>query len=240
VGIGTSSPGARLHVVGDARVSDALVVGSSLPFAEMTVDGSAWIDSDALVPGTVATGFVSAGDSGIQHDMYVGNDLDVDGLLSKGGGSFKIDHPLDPANKYLYHSFVESPDMKNVYDGTVVIDERGRAWVELPDWFEALNRDFRYQLTAIGAPAPLLHVSRTIEANRFEIAGGQPGAMVSWQITGIRKDPFAEANRIAVEVQKPPAERGLYLHPSAWNQPAESGIRHVAAEAHRQALQRPQ
>ena len=48
----------------------------------------------------------------------------ITGNLEKAGGSFKIDHPLDPANKYLYHSFVESPDMKNVYDGVVVLDER--------------------------------------------------------------------------------------------------------------------
>ena len=86
--------------------------------------------------------------------LYVNGDAHATGTLSKGGGSFKIDHPLDPAHKYLYHSFVESPDMKNVYDGTVTVDPEGRATVALPDWFETLNRDFRYQLTAIGAPAP--------------------------------------------------------------------------------------
>jgi hypothetical protein len=76
----------------------------------------------------------------------------VTGTLHKGGGSFKIDHPLDPANKYLSHSFVESPDMKNIYDGVTVLDENGEAEITLPDWFSALNKDFSYQLTAIGAP----------------------------------------------------------------------------------------
>ena len=57
---------------------------------------------------------------------------------------------LDPANKYLYHSFVESPDMMNVYNGNVVTDKRGMATVVLPEYFEALNSDFRYQLTVIG------------------------------------------------------------------------------------------
>jgi hypothetical protein len=76
--------------------------------------------------------------------------------------SFKIDNPLDPANKYLCHSFVESPDMKNVYDGVVVLDRKGKAEIELPDWFGALNKDFRYQLTAIGAPGPNLHIAEEI------------------------------------------------------------------------------
>src|SRR5919112_1668855 len=90
----------------------------------------------------------------------------ITGNLEKAGGSFKIDHPLDPANKYLHHSFVESPDMKNVYDGVVVLDRKGKAEIELPDWFGILNKDFRYQLTAIGAPGPNLYIAEEIsEAN---------------------------------------------------------------------------
>src|ERR1035437_10514950 len=80
----------------------------------------------------------------------VNGNVNIAGNLSKGGGSFKIDHPLDPANKYLYHSFVESPDMMNVYNGNVVTDATGEAIVPLPEWFETLNRDFRYQLPVIG------------------------------------------------------------------------------------------
>ncbi|HMB91945.1 MAG TPA: hypothetical protein VKP65_13915, partial [Rhodothermales bacterium] len=60
--------------------------------------------------------------------QFVG-DVNVSGTLSKGGGSFKIDHPLDPANKYLAHSFVESPDMMNVYNGNAVLDAAGEAVV---------------------------------------------------------------------------------------------------------------
>jgi hypothetical protein len=78
------------------------------------------------------------------------------------GGSFKIDHPLDPANKYLCHSFVESPDMKNLYDGVVVLDNKGKAVIELPDWFGILNKDFRYQLTDIGSPGPNLYIAEEI------------------------------------------------------------------------------
>src|SRR5262245_711847 len=97
-----------------------------------------------------------------QGDVHITGSLRVEGPIDKQGGGFKIDHPLDPANKSLSHSFVESPDMKNIYDGVTVLNERGDAVVELPDWFEALNRDFRYQLTAVGVPAPNLHVAEEV------------------------------------------------------------------------------
>lgn len=144
---------------------------------------------------------------------YFSGNVNVTGTLSKGGGSFVIDHPLDPANRYLRHSFVESPDMMNVYNGNAVLDDLGEARVELPDYFEALNRDFRYQLTAIGEPAPDLHVAEPVRDNAFRIAGGVAGMTVSWQVTGIRQDAFAVANPIVVEEDKPAAERGTYLYP---------------------------
>jgi len=144
--------------------------------------------------------------------VYADGNAEVTGSLSKGGGSFKIDHPVDPANKYLYHSFVESPDMMNVYNGNVVLDQNGRATVELPEWFEDLNRDFRYQLTAIGAPT-VVYISEKIVEGKFGIAGGNPRQEVSWQVTGIRQDAWANANRIPVEVDKNTEDQGRYLHP---------------------------
>ncbi|MBI2682744.1 MAG: hypothetical protein HYX26_05925 [Acidobacteriales bacterium] len=159
--------------------------------------------------------------SGAATSFFAGS-LSVGGTLSKGAGSFKIDHPLDPARKYLYHSFVESPDMMNIYNGVVTLDAKGRAWIDLPEWFEALNRDFRYQLTALGRPAPNLYVAREVAHNRFQIAGGRPNARVSWQVTGIRHDAYADANRIRVEETKPPAEQGTYLHPELFAPRKES------------------
>src|SRR5580704_317005 len=139
--------------------------------------------------------------------------LTIAGNLTKGSGSFKIDDPLDPANKYLSHSFVESPDMMNIYNGVAVLDAAGEASVSLPDYFQALNSDFRYQLTPIGAPGPNLYVAEEISGNRFKIAGGKPGAKVSWQVTGVRQDAYAKAHRIPVEEDKPTEQRGHYLHP---------------------------
>jgi hypothetical protein len=153
--------------------------------------------------------------AGPHGDLQVDGDLHVGGTLSKASGSFRIDHPLDPRNKYLSHSFVESPDMKNVYDGVVVLDAEGGAVVSLPAWFQALNADYRYQLTALGAPAPGLYVAAEIADNQFRIAGGRPGGRVSWQVTGIRHDAWANTHRIVVEEDKPAAEQGKTAVPAA-------------------------
>jgi hypothetical protein len=160
----------------------------------------------------------SHGDAG----HFIGN-VEVSGNLSKGGGSFKIDHPLDPENKYLYHSFIESPDMKNIYDGTLVTDADGNGVVTLPDYFEALNRDFRYQLTVIGTFAQAV-VAEEIKNNCFRVRTDRANVKVSWQVTGIRHDAYAEHHRITVEENKPAGERGFYLYPEVFNQPEERRV----------------
>jgi len=161
---------------------------------------------------------------------YFQGRVHVAGNLSKASGSFKIDHPLDPENKTLSHSFVESPDMMNIYNGIVTLGKDGSAEVTLPDWFEALNREFRYQLTCIGGFAPV-YVADKVKGNRFKIAGGQAGMEVSWQLTGVRKDAYAEKNRIQVEEMKPVAERGSYLNPEAFGKPAEKSVERAYEKA---------
>jgi len=162
-------------------------------------------------------------DGGTNYAGYFYGNVQVTGTLSKGAGSFKIDHPLDPEHKYLQHSFVESPDMMNIYNGNATLDEDGRAVIHLPGYFEALNRDFRYQLTCIGGFAPV-YVETKIANGKFSIAGGAPGLEVSWQVTGIRHDRYAETNRIAVEIEKPATEQGSYIHPEAYQMPEEKGV----------------
>ncbi|HKQ75529.1 MAG TPA: hypothetical protein VJ810_17650 [Blastocatellia bacterium] len=154
----------------------------------------------------------------------------VAGLITKAASTFKIDHPLDPENKYLSHSVVESPDMMNIYNGIVTLAKDGSAEVTLPEWFEALNREFRYQLTCIGGFAPV-YVAKKVNGNRFRIAGGKPGMEVSWQLTGVRKDAYAEMHRVQVEEIKPIAERGSYLHPEAFGKSAEKNIHQVNEKA---------
>jgi hypothetical protein len=149
----------------------------------------------------------------------VTGELSVTGALSKGGGTFVIDHPLDPENKLLFHSFVESPDAKNMYDGIVTLNAQGEARVTLPWYFKALNVEYRYLATPIGNPSPNLYIKKEVGHNTFTIAGGVPGTRVSWQITGIRQDPYILANPINVEVEKGPdqlVEKGEYLFPELY------------------------
>jgi trimeric autotransporter adhesin len=133
---------------------------------------------------------------------WFNGNVEVDGTLTKAAGYFKIDDPHDPANKYHYHSFDESPDMMNMYNGNIMTDAAGDAVVKLPDWFEALNRDFRYQLTVMGQFAQAI-VAKGVENGGFAIKTNKPNVMVSWQVTGIRQDAFANAHRIPIEVEKP-------------------------------------
>jgi hypothetical protein len=161
--------------------------------------------------------------SSTTNAVNINGNLNVTGALTKSSGTFKIDHPLDPANKYLYHSFVESPDMMNVYNGNINTDASGLATVTLPDWFEALNRDFRYQLTVIGQFAQAI-VASEINHNQFTIRTDKPNVKVSWQVTGIRQDAYANAHRVQVEEDKPPQDQGHYLHPELFGAPPEQAV----------------
>jgi hypothetical protein len=171
------------------------------------IDGGNTLPPDHIVIGTSAPNVtlrnVDNAYASTLSSTFAGN-LTVTGTLAKSAGSFKIDDPLDPEHKQLSHSFVESPDMKNIYDGVVQLNEHGEAWVQLPEWFEALNRDFRYQLSCIGSSADV-YIAREIRNNRFKIAGGKPKMRVSWQVTGVRHDAYANEHRIPVEEFKPAA-----------------------------------
>jgi hypothetical protein len=152
----------------------------------------------------------------------------VNGILSKAGGGFRIDHPLDPSGSYLNHCFVESPDMMNIYNGNVTTDADGSAVVELPGYFEALNRDFRYQLTVIGQFAQAI-VAEEVRDNRFSIRTDKPAVRVSWQVTGVRHDAWASGHRPEVEEAKPEEDQGRYLAPEEHGQSATAGLFYMEA-----------
>jgi hypothetical protein len=162
------------------------------------------------------------GNGSFAGDLDVGGSLNVDGTISKGGGSFKIDDPIDPEHKTLSHSFVESPDMMNIYNGSARLDAHGEAWVTMPNYFEALNRDYQYVLTSVGSSQPRLYIAEEIKGNRFKIAGGRPNGKVSWMVTGIRQDAWANAHRIPTEEEKPANQRGTYLHPDLYGATPEN------------------
>ena len=169
---------------------------------------------------TQATGNTPAGVS--LAGIFFGN-VNIQGNLAKSGGTFKIDHPQDPANKYLLHSFVESPDMMNIYNGNITTDASGEATVSMPSYFEAENIDFRYQLTVMGVFAQAI-VAKEISGNQFVIKTDKPNVKVSWMVTGVRNDAWAQNNRVVAEVEKTGADKGKYLHPEYFGKSNASRI----------------
>jgi hypothetical protein len=177
------------------------------------------------------------GDVEINGNLLINpGNLTVSGNLSKATGTFKIDHPLDPANKYLYHSFVESPDMMNIYNGNTTTDATGFTTVELPNYFEALNMEFRYQLTVIGLFAQAI-IAKKINGNSFTIQTDKPNVEVSWQVTGVRKDPYANSHRIVPEMEKEPTNKGKYLYPEVYAMPESLGINYERISKHKENLE---
>jgi hypothetical protein len=194
--------------VGDEHHPIEAIWGDGLSIGSYMVGSAVFIQDK--------TGYLGISTTNPQYTLDVSGNANVSGTLTKGAGSFKIDHPLDPLNKYLYHSFVESPDMMNIYNGNVVTDKHGLATVILPPYFSALNRDFRYQLTVVGQFAEAI-IAQKVADNRFVIRTDKPHVEVSWQVTGIRQDAYANAHRIPVEVDKPEHEQGHYLHPELFD-----------------------
>jgi hypothetical protein len=231
-------------VKGIAEAPDAnAVFGSNKagPFGfiggkEIGVKGESRVARGVGVGGVAEGGADSVGVMGVSKSGIAGffrgkvtiteslliNEINVKKLFG-AAKLFRIDHPVEPATKYLSHASVESNEMTNFYSGNVVLDSDGAAWVELSHWFEALNGNFRYQLTCIGQFASV-YIAQEIEHGRFRIAGGKPGLKVSWQVAAIRKDAYAKAHPLHVEEEKAPQDRGRYLNPVELGLAASQGI----------------
>jgi len=141
------------------------------------------------------------------------NNVTVTGTLSKGSGSFKIDHPLKPETHYLVHSFVESPQANNIYRGKVVLDA-GQATVNLDSvsgmtegTFVALNRDIQcFTTNESGWTA----VRGSVSGNILTIeAQSECADTISWMVIGERQDQHMydtnwtdENGKVIVEPEK--------------------------------------
>lgn len=120
--------------------------------------------------------------------------------------------------------------MMNIYSGNVKTDNNGYVTVTLPAYFEAANKDFRYQLTTIGSFAQAI-IKEKVSGNKFVIQTNSPNVEVSWQITAVRADKYANENRIIPEKEK--EFKGTYLHPELYgesNEKSESFARNKQAE----------
>ena len=150
-----------------------------------------------------ATGNVGIGTTSPTARLEVAGSLRVTGNLDvTGTKNFCIPHPLEPERKVLRHAAIESNEVLNQYSGNVILDDAGQAWVELPTWFEAINCDYRYQLTCIGTFAPV-YIAEECRGNKFKIAGGKPGMKVSWQLTAVRNDAYIRSNPFRAEEDTP-------------------------------------
>jgi hypothetical protein len=144
-------------------------------------------------------------------------------FAATGTKSFQIDHPLMPETHYLNHFCTEGPDPMNAYSGNVVTDAQGYATVQLPDYFESINRDFRYQLTCIGQFAQAI-VAEEIRNNQFVIRTSKPYVKVSWRVEAIRNDRWVQRYGYQTEQEKEDEIKGKYLNPELYGQPKEQGI----------------
>lgn len=179
--------------------------------------------------GSVGSNFAAAIFGQSINNAYAGwfsGTVQVAGNFYANEKNFRIDHPLDPANKYLIHSCIESSDRMNIYNGNVVTDANGSAIINLPSYFQALNIDYKYQLTVIGQFAQVI-VESEISNNQFTIKTDKPNVKVSWQVTGIRNDEFAKQHPFIVEQEKEGLERGKYLMPELFGQPETMGINYM-------------
>jgi hypothetical protein len=140
-----------------------------------------------------------------------------------GVKAFTMDHPLDPENKILMHAAVESNEVINSYSGNITTDASGKSIVNLPDYFGAINKDFRYQLTVVGTFAQAI-ISKEIASNQFEIATSIPNVKVSWEVKGVRNDAHMKKFPFVAQQEKSTSQKGKYWDTSVYNQPESKGV----------------
>jgi hypothetical protein len=125
--------------------------------------------------------------------LEVKGNASITGSLSKGSGSFKIDHPLKPETHYLVHSFIEGPQADNIYRGSVTLID-GQAVVNLDEaarmsagTFAALNCNVQcFTSNETGWAA----VCGRVESGSLIIDASDPNCAdtVSWMVIGERCD----------------------------------------------------
>jgi hypothetical protein len=173
-----------------------------------TAGGIATSNTTDAISATNGGTFTSAGGGAFAKKLFVGTDLSVGGntvitgSISKGSGTFNIQHPLDHS-KRLVHSFVEGPRCDNIYRGEVMLID-GTAQVNLDrdcvadvecrmteGTFQALNRNISYFLQNKTSFEPVIG---KIEGNILTIkcAKIERGTVVSWMVIGERQDTYIQ------------------------------------------------
>ncbi|MCL6475074.1 MAG: hypothetical protein K6U75_08500 [Firmicutes bacterium] len=192
-----------------------------------------WGDTDS--PASSAHGvFGEEPSGGAGHAVYA-----LGSFAATGSKSFQIDHPLFPETHYLNHFCSEGPEPYNMYRGNVVTDEKGYATIQLPDYFESINRDPTYHLTVIDNSDDfiLAKVVREIQNNQFVIRTNKPHVKVSWRVEAIRNDRYVQKYGFQTVQEKEDSIKGKYVHPELYGMPKEYGI-HYRPDRERSAPER--
>jgi len=213
VGINTASPSNQLHVTGsnatargiaitnseNSKSCDLSVLGSSYG-AHGASAGEVWLyNADGVTLGS-ATGnsggvkLVAGGSSRLT--VASNGNVTIGGALSKGSGSFKINHPLESKKDthYLVHSFIEGPQADLIYRGTATLSS-GTATINIDTvsgmtdgTFVALNTGVQcFTNNESGWTA----VKGSVSGNTLTITAQDNSCTdtISWMVIGERQDP---------------------------------------------------
>lgn len=249
VGIGTNTPTYRLHV--NHGGSTGILSKSTSSFSLVDIDGASgdaalrfakagvnqWNFRNRPADDNLEIFELGGGGSRVVIQNTTGNmginfdnptaKLHVGGTFTATGTkAFTIDHPLDPENKTLSHFAIESPEVLNMYSGTITTDASGKAIVQLPAYFGDINKDLRYQLTVVGTFAQAI-ISKEVSNNQFEIATSTPNVKVCWEVKGVRNDGYMILNPASAEQMKPANMKGKYIEPKAFNQPESKRVGYI-------------
>ncbi len=207
----SSTPDNALHVE-QANASGFTTFGRVAHFDLLSpgslADSAVLITSSATSAGSSALRVIPADPTKLagvfEGDVEVASDITIGGTMSAAAKAFKIDHPLDPDNKFLVHNSIESNERINIYSGNIITNDEGFSTVELPQYMSALNTDFKYQLTIVDKNFAQAIIWEPVnpESNTFVIKTNEPNIKVSWQLTGTRQDSWALENPMQVEVDK--------------------------------------
>ena len=212
LGIGTTSPGSKLNAYGSgSNLSVFKVDGGNGTLFEVTdrLSGSLFsvntiagipvlevFSNNTIVAGQygsnvfVITGSrVGIGTSVPTNTLTVAGSANVTGALTKGSGTFLIDHP-DP-NKpgwKLQHSFVESPTVgDNIYRYVIDIDNTLSGSIELPSYWKFLNENPQIWIS------PVKHFGVAYGEINEEVSGmnvyANNAGKYNVLLIGTRKDP---------------------------------------------------
>ena len=203
VGIGTTSPSMKVDIKADN--GDQLRLDNDGDrFTQLTLANNGTTKANFNFDNTDALAEIFAGSgAGIKFSTNASESMriassgavTINGSLSKGSGSFKINHPLESKKDThnLYHSFVEAPKADNIYRGTVNLKD-GAAEINLDEvsnmtegTFVALNRDIQcYTSNETDFDA----VKGVVAGNTLSIKcqNINSSATISWLVIGERQD----------------------------------------------------